>query len=201
MSDLITTDDTFDRIEKYYRQDGKLSPKETEICARWELAFAIYSAQKNKKVAVIKYVAVLKGKGIELSPAQAYRDFTAAEKLFTPLQKYTKDFIKMVIIESALKDVRKAESMAAKTTNPKDWASIMEIKNKAEKRIIDASGLSLNDPDLPDFGKLQANVFKINMDKQTMSMLQRMMQRGSVDITEVYKQMQDGTEDATIVED
>jgi hypothetical protein len=76
----------------------------------------------------------------------------------------------------------------------------MEIKNKAEKRIIDASGLSLNDPDLPDFGKLQANVFNINMDKQTMNMLQRMMQRGSIDITEVYKQMQDGVEDADVIE-
>lgn len=199
MSELSTTDDTFDRIEKYYRQSGKLSVKETEICGRWELAFAIYSAQKNKKVAVAKYIAVLKGKGIELSPAQAYRDFTAAEKLFTPLQKYTKDFLKMVIIESALKDVRKAERLADKTTDPKAWAQIMDIKNKAEKRIIEASGLALNDPDIPDFAKLQANVFNINMDKQTINMLQKLMQRGSVDITEVYKQMQEGAEDAEII--
>lgn len=200
MSELITTDDTFDRIEKYYRQSGKLSTKETEICSRWELAFAIYSAQKNKKVAIAKYIAVLKSKGFELSTAQAYRDFNAAEKLFTPLQKYTKDFLKMVIIESALKDVRKAERLADKTTDPKAWTQIMDIKNKAEKRIIEASGLALNDPDLPDFAKLQANVFNINMDKQTIDMLQKMMQRGSVDITEVYKQMQEGAEDAEVID-
>ena len=201
MSDLITTDDTFDRIEKYYRQAGKLSPKETEICARWKLAFAIYAKQKNKKVAITKYLATLKSAGVELSEAQAYRDFTAAEKIFVPIHKYTKDFLKMVIIESALKDVKKAEAKAAEAKDdPKGWAMCMEIKNKAEKRIIDASGLSLNDPDLPDFGKLQANVFNINMDKQTMNMLQRMMQRGSIDITEVYKQMQDGVEDADVIE-
>lgn len=200
MSDLITTDDTFDRIEKYYRQAGKLSPKETEICARWELAFAIYAKQKNKKVAITKYLATLKSAGVELSEAQAYRDFTAAEKIFVPIHKYTKDFLKMVIIESALKDVKKAEAKAAEAKDPRAWAMCMEIKHKAEKRIIDASGLSLNDPDLPDFGKLQANVFNINMDKQTMNMLQRMMQRGSIDITEVYKQMQDGVEDADVIE-
>ena len=200
MSELSTTDDTFDRIEKYYRQSGKLSVKESQICARWELAFAIFSAQKNRKVAISKYIAVLKSKGVELSSAQAYRDFASAEKIFTPLQKYTKDFLKMVIIESALKDVKKAEAMASDCKDPKAWATIMDIKNKAEKRIIDASGLSINDPDLPDFTKLQANVFNINMDKQTMNMLQKLMQRGSVDITEVYKQMQEGAEDAEIIE-
>lgn len=200
MSELSTTDDTFDRIEKFYRQSGKLSPKETEICARWELAFAIYSKQKNKKVAVIKYIAALKSSGIELSHAQAYRDFSAAERIFAPLHKYTKDFLKMVIIESALKDVKKAEAMASETKDPKAWATIMDIKNKAEKRIIDASGLAINDPDLPDFAKLQANVFNINMDKQTMNMLQKLMERGSVDITEIYKEMQEGAEDAEIIE-
>jgi hypothetical protein len=200
MNDLIQYDDTFDKIEKYYRSSGSLSIKEKEICERWELAFAVFTVQRNKKLAVSKYLAVLKMKGIELSPAQAYRDFLAAEKLFTPLQKYSKEFLKLVIIESSLKDVRKSEEMASKTKDPKQWAEIMKIKDKAEKRIIEASGLNINDPNLPDFSKLVANQFNINVDAGVLTMLQKFMQKGSIDATEIYNQIQNNTENATIVE-
>lgn len=201
MTEIAEFDDTFDKIEKYYRSSGKLSDKETQICERWELAFAIFSVQRNKKLSVSKYLSVLKRKGIDLSPAQAYRDFIAAEKLFTPLQKYSKEFLKLVIIESSLKDVRRAERFAAEVKDPKQWAEIMKVKDKAEKRIIEASGLNINDPNLPDFSKLVANQFNINVDPSLLNMFQKMMQKGAVDATELFNQMQNDTEDATIVED
>lgn len=193
MSQLATRDELFDRIEKYYRTagTGRLSPKEEETCERWELAFAIFSAQKNKKVAITKYLSVLKSKGIQLSMQMAYRDFLYAEKIFAPLQQYSKDFLKMVIIESALKDVKKAEKLAEKQTDPKMWADIMKVKDKAEKRIIEASGLNVTDPNLPDFSKLQLNQININVDQNTISMFKRIMQRGTIDITELYTKMTD----------
>jgi len=196
MNDLTIIDDTFDKIEKYYKSSGKLSIKEQEICERWELAFALYSSQRNKKVAVSKYMAVLKQKGAELSIAQAYRDFTAAEKLFTPLHKYNKEFLRLIIINSALNDVRMAERFASKTTDSKAWSEIMKVKNNAEKRIIEASGLTLNDPNLPDFTKLQANQFNINIDPTILTMLKKVMNHGAVDITELFNTMQNETEDA-----
>jgi len=202
MNEVHVADDlTFDKVERYYLSSGKLSPKEKEICERWELAFSLFAEQRSKKMAVQKYIGVLKQRGKNISEVQAYRDFTAAEKLFTPIHKYNKEFLKLVIIESALKDVAKAEELAKETKDTKSWVQIMDVKNKAEKRIIEAAGLTLNDPNLPDFGKLQANQFNINVDRKTLDMFRMMMKRGVVDVTELYNNMQNGTEEAIVLED
>jgi hypothetical protein len=201
MSDLTLLDDTFDKIERYYRENGKLSTKETEICERWEFAFALYSSQRNKKIAVRKYISIQKSKGEELSIAQAYRDFANAERIFTPLYKYNKEFLKLVIIESSLNDIKKCNALAVKQTDVKLWAEIMKVKDKAEKRIIEASGLTLNDPNLPDFTKLQANQFNINLDPTMIEMLKKVMNHGVVDVTQLFYTMKNDTEDATELDD
>lgn len=201
MTDLIQTDDTFDKIEKYYRSNGQLTAKEMEICQRWELAFATLTAQLDKKVAVSKYIAVLKKKGTSLSIAQAYRDMSAAEKLFTPLKKYQKEYLRLVVIEAAIKDAKRADQLAAQTKDPKQWAEIMKIKDKAQKRIIEAGGLNVTDPNLPDFSKLQSNQFNIVLDPTTLGMLQKMTQQGTVDATALYMSMEGDDEAAFIIED
>jgi len=201
MTSLIGSDDLFDKIEKYYRSSGKLSPKELEICERWELAFSILCAQRQKKLAIAKYLSVLHAKGTKLSHAQAFRDFDAAEKLFTPLKKYTKEFLRLVLIESAMRDVRAAEKKAAVTKDPKMWAEIMKVKDKAEKRIIEASGLNNEDPNMPDFSKLEPSTFNINVDPWTLNMFRKIVTRGSLDITQLYSNMQAGTVDVEHTEE
>lgn len=193
---LNSKDDTFDKIEKYYHQNGKLSEKEQEICERWELAFSIFSAQKNRKVAVSKYLAVLAKKGKPQSIAQAYIDFRNAEKLFTPIQKYSKEFVRLVIIESAMRDVKSCEAMLhkKKDIDVKSWSEIMKVKDKAEKRIIDAAGLLVNDPQLPDFSKLIPSTFNINVDPKAMAMMKTFISKGTVDVTEVFKTMSSDAE-------
>jgi len=193
---LDSKDDTFDKIEKYYHQNGKLSDKEQEICARWELAFSIFSAQKNRKIAISKYMAVLKSKGTPQSIAQCYIDFRNAEKLFTPIQKYSKEFVRLVIIESAMRDVKSCEAMLHKKNDMdvKSWSEIMKVKDKAEKRIIDAAGLMINDPQLPDFSKLVPSTFNINLDPKAFEMMKTFISKGNVDVTEVFKQMSTDTE-------
>ncbi len=185
---LKDKDDTFDKIEKYYQHNGKLSEKEKEICERWELAFATFSAQKNRKVAISKYMAVLQKKGTPISIAQAYSDFRNAERIFTPIHKYSKEFVRLVIIESAMRDVKSCETMlhSKKDLDVKAWSEIMKVKDKAEKRIIDAAGLLVNDPQLPDFSKLIPSTFNINLDPKTLNMMRNFISKGSVDVTNLF---------------
>lgn len=193
MNDLTKIDDTFDKIEKYYRSSGGLLPKEKEICERWELSFALLSHHKNKKVAVSKYITALKSKGTEVSVATAYRDLANAERLFVPLKKYSKEFLRLILIESALRDIKKAEQLAAKTKDPKLWAEIMKTKDKAELRIIKASGLDVDDPNLPDFSKLQFSQINIDIDPSMKTMFQTLLKNGTVDVTQLFNTFTDAT--------
>lgn len=187
--DKTYDDVTFDKIEKYYTGTGSLTAKEEEICSRWELAFALLLEHKNKKIAISKYAAIVKiNHGSKLSPAQCYRDFQAAEKLFLPLKKYSKEFLRLVIIESAMRDIKAAEKKAKDTTNAKEWFLIMDIKNRAEIRIAKAAGLDVNDPNMPDFAKLQFNQISINVDSKLQTMFSKMLSKGVLDVTDIYEQ-------------
>lgn len=197
MNALEPIDDTFDKIEKYYRSSGKLSAKESEICERWELAFAFLCHHRNKKIAVNKYIAALTAKGQVVSPATAYRDFESAQNLFVPLKKYSKEFLRLILIESAMRDIKNCEERARKTNDVKLWAEIMKVKDKAEMRIIKSAGLDIDDPNMPDFSKLAIADININIDPQMKSMFDTLLKRGNVDVTQLFKTVTD----AVIVED
>lgn len=183
MSNQLTKSDLFDRIEAYYLKGGKLNDQETEICKRWESAYATLCEVRSKKVAVKKHVAIFKG----LSISQAYIDLNNAERVFNPLRKYTKEFLRMVLIESSLKDVKKAEKLAREEKDVYKWAKLMSIKDAAEKRIIKAAGLDQYDPNLPDFSKLQPHQFNIDVPDELKQMIKTMMGNGVVDITKMYR--------------
>lgn len=175
--------DLFDRIEAFYLHGSKLTDKETEICTRWESAYATLLEYRSKKVAVKKHIAIFK----DLSTAQAYNDMTNAERVFTPLQKYTREFLRLVLIESALRDVKKCEKLAKDETDVYKWRAIMNIKDAAEKRIIKASGLDQYDPNLPDFSKLQQHTFNIDLPDNVKEMFKGLISKGSVDITKLFQ--------------
>lgn len=200
MSDIeLFKDDTYDRIEKYYLHQGELSGKDIEICERLELAFALLCQHKNRKSSISKYISVLAQKGSSLSESQAYRDFSISERIFTPLRKYNKEFVRLVIIESAMKDIKEAERKASKTNDVKLWAEIMKIKDKAEKRMIAASGILNEDPNLPDFSKIQPSAFTINVDAKIQNIFNKMITKGTVDITEIFKEISNSnTHDFTL---
>lgn len=189
--------DLFDKIEQYYRGGAQLLPKEREQCERWELAFGLFLEHRTRKVAVSKFISLQKAKGNEISVSTAYRDFANAEKIFLPLQKYSKEFLRMTIIESALRDIRKADDFSKRISDPKDWATIMDIKHKAEIRIVKAAGLELDDPNLPDFSKIQLSQININVDDRVKKLFDAMLNKGTVDVSEVMEKMSD---DETILD-
>ena len=194
---LRQKDDLFDRIQRYYLNEGKLSAEEKKISERLELAYALLSHHKVKKVAISKYLAVQKAKGEEISSVTAYRDFSMAEEVFVPLQKYTKEFLRLVIIESAQNDIRRLESKLVKCTDNKMYISLMAQKDRCRETIIKAGGLMLNDANIPDFSKVQMPDIQVNVSTSVIRLLTKMTKNGIIDTSELRTDF----EEAQIVED
>lgn len=187
----------FEQIELYYTNDGKLTDKEREVSERWELAFSLLQKHKSRKVAVAKLIAIQKSKGENLSVPQAYRDMRSAEELFVPLREYSKKLLRHVLIESAIRDLKDIEDRM-KGVHDKDvekqvvsdshWLKLMDMKHKTEYRLIELSGIADEHPDMPDFSKLEVHQYNISIPEETLNMLQKVMQTGVVDATELLRQ-------------
>lgn len=177
--------DDFDKIEAYYLNNAKLSPKQFEIVARYELAFSLLLQHRNKKVAVSKLIKITLAQGSKLAVAQAYRDIATSERIFIPIRKYSKELLRLTLLESAMRDAKEAEKRAKEASNIKDWRACMEIKNKAEFRIIQVSGITDFNADLPDFSKIQPVDIKINVPDEIFEIMKKITKSGVIDVTEM----------------
>jgi hypothetical protein len=198
MLNLNTGPNLFDRIQAYYLSNEKLTPKEQEIAERWELAFALLSEHRNKKLAISKYLKILSTKEQSISIAQAYRDMNDCQRVFAPIQAYSKEFLRLMVIDSAIKDIKAAENKASEAGTIPEWNKAMAIKDKAEQRLIKAAGLDDQHPDLPDFSQLEAPAIENHFPPELMSALTNLTNKGVVDITAFLQQ---NSEDAKIIED
>lgn len=188
-----------DNIERYYQEDGVvLSPKDLQMVKRYELVFALYCNQRQKPETIRKYIAIQKQLGVDISQATAYRDLASAEKLYTPLRKYEKEFLRQTLIESALRDIKALEERMfskGKKCPSDEFHVLMRLKDRAESRIGRYSGLLSDDSNLPDFEKLQPNTFQIVLSKNSQRMLKLMTASNNMDFTHL------GVEDVEIIDD
>lgn len=188
----------FDKIERFYKEDGKLSQVEQEICQRWELAFSLLQKHRSKAVAISKYIRVLDKQGIKLAKNTAYSDFKKAEEIFTPITKVSKELQRLIIMESIDKDITKLKVKQRKEdiTNSL-YIQLQDQINKLYDLRIKAGGLHQDDPNIPDFSQLQMPNIQVNVSPKVESMLKRMMANGAIDTTELTKRF---TEDAEITD-
>ena len=63
----------------------------------------------------------------------------------------------------------------------------MEIKNKAEYRIIQVSGVNDVDATLPDFTKIQPSQFNIDIPEELINLFLNTAKKGAVDVTDLMK--------------
>lgn len=183
----------FDRIERYFLEGGGgLSEQDQEICKRLEVAFSLLLEHRQKTVVVRKMMVTLGG-----SESQCYRDIQLAERVFAPMRKYEKEFVRMITIESAMRDIDKAEKLAADALadkeNPKHnlYKIAMAVKDRAEMRIIRASGLENTDPDRPDYSKLLPSTYVIDMPPVVKEYFKRIIAGGRVDMNKAYNDIVD----------
>jgi hypothetical protein len=189
MANISKFSDAYDRIEAYYTGNKKLSELDQRIAERWELAFLLLQKERNRKIAVSKLISIESRKGRKLSTAQAYADMISAEKLFLPIMDYSKDLLRHVMIESAQRDLKNLEErMKKESGTTKTWIQLMELKHKTESRLIELAGIDKDNPDLPDFSKLELARIELNVPSHVLQIMSKMMETGVVDITAMMEQ-------------
>ena len=192
--------DLFDRIQDYYLHGSELNETDKEICERWEAAFALLCESKTKREAIIKH-----HKTANVAESMAYIDMRNAELIFAPLKKYTKEFLRLITIESARQDIARCEEMYKKLPKKADvykWRVVMQEKDRAEQRLIKAAGLDRSDSEMPDMSKLKPNTYNVVLPKQQTRMLDGLLEKGDLDITKLYESLSgDNISDAHIIDD
>jgi hypothetical protein len=186
----------FDKIQRYYLEDGPLSSKEKEMVQRYELIFSLFTEHRHRGETLSKYIAVCAEKGIDISLGTAYRDLKTAEKIFVPMGKYSTEFLRQTIIESALRDIANLEKkLNKKKLSHDNYVNFMRLKHLAETRIGKYSGLLHEDSRLPDFDKLQPHTIQLELSPTSLLMLDKMYDGNIVDLTNI------DVEDIEIIEE
>jgi hypothetical protein len=123
-----------------------------------------------------------------LSVAQAWRDLHLAEALFGNLRESNKAMKRQIAENMALETYRVAKKL--------DDARGMAAANK---NYIEATGVGLEDSNLPDFEKLQPNIYVTVLDEDVRAMFQKFIEKsgGSLDLTKLIEK----AEDAQVVEE
>lgn len=198
-NDFQKFEDYFSEVERYYKNGGKLSRKAEEYVQRWETAFAIMQEQRNKAVALKKYQEVMIKSGYVLSDYDVLRDFKNASLIFAPLHVYTKDFLRMVRTEAVMKrmeflEQKAAEILAEDSKNIQAYERLIKLAQKDDELLIKYNALDVDDPELPNFAKLEMNQININVDKQSSALLQKILKGGAIDLNN----FEDGTATETV---
>ena len=122
-----------------------------------------------------------------LSSAQAYRDINLCHFIFGNMRKANKEMKR-----------HRAEQMALETYNLAWEQQDTKGMAMANKNYIEASGISKEDPDLPDFTKLQPSVYPIIPDDTTKKLLEQLLsQKGALNLSKI---MNEQAEDAEYTE-
>lgn len=186
-NDFQKFEDYFAEVERYYKNGGKLSRKGEEYVQRWETAFAIMQEQRNKSIALKKYQEVMIRSGYVLTDYEVLRDFKNASLIFAPLHIYTKDFLRMVRTEAVIKrmeflEKKAAEILAEDSKNYAAYERLIKLAQKDDELLIKYNALDVDDPELPNFDKLEMNQININVDKQASALLTKILGGGAIDL-------------------
>lgn len=144
-----------------------LSEKQLELYERIKTAWSMLVKGDTRK-RIAKTLCEL----YEVSEITAIRDMQAAVKLFGEISKADKEGMRHLLIIKA----EKAYSMAKKDKDVKGM-------NDAIKNLIKITGVEREDPDLPDFTKLEQHNYIIIMpDAQRINLEKMIKAPGSIDL-------------------
>jgi len=213
--ELERIDSIQEQLENFYAGRGNLTAETEARMERVELAFGLLVKHRNKASAAAQMVRISAKSGDKpITLRTAYRDLDLAEKVILPLQKVSKESHRLMVINSALRDIRKAEKhikhgerdwymteehgeMVKKTKkpfSPKEIQGYMKIKDLAERRIIEAAGLKDNS-EIPDFSKLEPHTYEMQMPDDMREMLSALSQLGSFDVSKFQQFILANSED------
>lgn len=188
MNLAASSNETQDRLRDYYAQgkESALTSKDKEIKERIELAFGLWVEHKQKSI-VVKMLMDQRG----ISRAQAFRDLSMAEQLLYNINKYSKEFLRYTITESAFQEIQEIENkMAAPENkgNTKLWISLSERRDKAYMRISKSNALDKEDIQIPKFNNLIFKQIQVNLPPEQLAAIQILVQGGSVNMNALEPQ-------------
>lgn len=185
MADIEKIQDSYGNIERYYKNQGKLTKREQELVERWETAWSLLRANRNKIVAQKKYKSLMLNKGIVLSDNDVYKDFRYCVELFAPISTHTKDFLRLVLTDSAMKRIEINERRARRLyeeNKVSDYERLVKLIQKDEELIMKINGLDSSDPEMPDFTKVQMTQINVNIDSVNNTIFKKILEQGSFDL-------------------
>ena len=188
MADIEKIEDSYGNIERYYKNQGRLTKREQELVERWETAWSLLRANRNKIVAQKKYKSLMLSRGIILSDNDVYRDFRYCVQLFAPISTHTKDFLRLVLTDAAMKRNEINERRARKCYEEgriTDYERLVKLIQKDEELIMKINGLDSTDPEMPDFSKVEMTQINVNIDSNNANLFKKILSLGSFDLNQI----------------
>jgi hypothetical protein len=134
-------------------------------------------------------VAILRKRNPKLSRATAYRDCADAISLFGDISRSTKEGIKHLSTEIVKYGLSIARAQKDADTIIKGGLAIARI-----------NGVNVNDPDLPDFSKLEPHTYNVVLDDLTQKAILLLIRTGRIDLNMIAQAMQEVAEDVEYTE-
>lgn len=123
-------------------------------------------------------------KTFDISQAQAYRDINDTNFIHGNFRKSNRELKRHIAEEMALETYRIA----------KDQGDVKGM-SAANRNYIEATGISIADPDIPDFDKLQPSVYPIILSKNLEDMIEKLLSSpGSINLSKFYNQQAENAE-------
>lgn len=153
-------------IRDHYLNGTELATKHEEIRIRWVAAFAMLCNFHS-----IQQAVPLLASKFDISDATVYRDISSAVKLFGDVLKASKDGYRWIVYEYCVKTFQ----LAAKHGDHK-------AMNMANSNMIKVLGLDRDDPDTPDFTKLEPSMIVTVLSDGMEKQLKQLLQGGAVNL-------------------
>jgi hypothetical protein len=146
----LASDNTFERIKRYYLEENiELSPHDEEVRKRWVAAFSLCLDDKKTDKEAVKILI----QDFGVSETVAYRDLSSSKVLFADARQATKIALRYMITQWAIEGFQMAKSK-------KDFKGMEKMLD----RITKANNLDKEDMDLPDPSTWMPPTQVINID-------------------------------------
>jgi len=167
-------------LRAFYRNEvQELTPHQEVVRKRYLQVQSMLS----KGSPTFEIVSVLE-KDYKVSSAQAYRDIRNATNLYGDLRKAEKEGIRWILYDMVMEDYQDARGEGDR-----------KAANAAMKNLITIAGVDREDPELPDFGKLQPPPIVLLFSEEMERQIAATEGKGVVDLTELFLQ-KNAVEDA-----
>lgn len=168
--------ETFNAIKEYYMGSDPviLSPTREEIRQRWHTVYIMKMDRKSDQ-AIANSIKML----YKISQSQAYQDIANSKKLFGNSNKSDRDLNRQIAEQMAIETYE----LAKQVRNTKDMAA-------ANKSFIDASGLKDDLSELPDFSKLESNIYVVMVDPRTEKLMEMLLNKPTINLSELMDEVE-----------